>query len=197
MKIGGILIVMCFLLQINYNKSVAQNINNDSISIRENNQIAKTTFTKSKNHSPKLATWLSVVVPGAGQVYNKKYWKVPIIYAAASGAIYGVWFNTKHYNEFRDAYIERLQTGQNHETYYARLQQETLVSARDYYRYYRDLSYIGLGAVYVLQIIDAAVDAHFFDFVIKDDLTVHITPMIVPQTASSFTSTQLLVSLKF
>ncbi len=156
---------------------------------------ASTDTSQVQRHSPKRATLLSAVLPGAGQVYNKKYWKVPIIYAAAGGTLYGVLFNTKYYNAFRDAYKERLSTGTNVDPQYARLQDQTLQSARDYYRYYRDLSYIGLGAVYILQLVDASVDAHFFDFKITEDLSLNVSPIVqpLPQTAS----TQLLFTLKF
>jgi hypothetical protein len=150
------------------------------------------TFVK---HSPKKATWLSVCIPGAGQAYNKKYWKMPIIYAAGGTAVYGIVFYTKQYNNFKSAYIERLTTGINVDSYYSQFQTPTLKSYRDYYRYYRDLSYIGLGAVYLLQIVDAAVDAHFFDFKITDDLSLNVQPTY--QFVGAIPSSQLLFTFKF
>jgi len=150
------------------------------------------TFVK---HSPKKATLLSVFLPGAGQAYNKKYWKMPLVYAAAGTAVYGIIFYSKQYNDFRSAYNERLTTGSNVEEFYNRFQTPTLKNFRDSYRYYRDLSYIGLGAVYLLQIVDAAVDAHFFDFKITDDLSLNVQPTY--QFVGATPSSQLLFTFKF
>lgn len=203
-------IVAFIFMMVWANLSLAQGPINDTISTtfprdttndnaefrsKKSTQATATDTSLKQRHSPRKATLLSMALPGAGQVYNKKYWKVPVVYAAAGGALYGVIFNTKYYNDFKDAYKERLATGSNTDPQYSRLQTETLQSARDYYRYYRDLSYIGLGAVYILQIIDASVDAHFFDFKITEDLSLHVTPTVVPlpQTAS----TQLLFTVKF
>ena len=150
------------------------------------------TFVK---HSPRRATLLSTFVPGAGQFYNKKYWKIPVIYAAGAATLYGIVFYSKEYNNFREAYKIRLATGANEDPYYNRFQTATLKSNRDYYRYYRDLSYIALGAVYVLQIVDAVVDAHFYDFKITDDLSMHVEPIL--NFTGPMANTQLLFTFKF
>lgn len=151
-----------------------------------------TSFTK---HSPARATLLSAVLPGAGQLYNRKYWKIPLIYAAGGAAVYGIVFYTREYNNFRNAYKERLANGFNVDPYYNQFQEPTLQSNRDYYRYYRDLSYIALGAVYILQVVDATVDAHFFDFQITEDLSLHVQP-VIPITAPT-SGSQVLFTLKF
>lgn len=150
------------------------------------------TFVK---HSPRKATLLSTFLPGAGQFYNKKYWKIPVIYAAGAAAFYGVVFYSKEYNNFREAYKVRLATGADEDPYYNRFQIATLKSNRDYYRYYRDMSYIALGAVYVLQIVDAVVDAHFYDFKITEDLSMHIEPVL--NFTGPMANTQLLFTFKF
>lgn len=146
-------------------------------------------------HSPRKATLLSAFLPGAGQFYNKKYWKIPVVYAAGAAALYGIVFYGKEYNNFRDAYKIRLATGVNDDPYYNRFQTATLKSNRDYYRYYRDLSYIALGAVYVLQIVDAVVDAHFYDFKITEDLSMHVEPVL--NFTGPMVNTQLLFTFKF
>lgn len=171
-------------------------IGNDTTyrSVKSNNTSKKDTSTFVK-HSPKKATWLSVCLPGAGQAYNKKYWKMPIVYAAGGTAVYGIVFYTKQYNNFKSAYVERLATGTNADGTYNQFQTPTLKEYRDYYRYYRDLSYIGLGAVYILQIVDAAVDAHFFDFKITDDLSLNVQPTY--QFVGTKPSSQLLFTFKF
>lgn len=159
------------------------------------NSTAKKDTSVFVKHSPKKATWLSVCLPGAGQAYNKKYWKIPVVYAAGGATVYGIVFYSKQYNNFKDAYAERINSGNNADSYYNQFQTPTLKSYRDYYRYYRDLSYIGLGAVYILQIVDAAVDAHFFDFKITDDLSLNVQPTY--QFVGSTPSSQLLFTFKF
>jgi hypothetical protein len=161
----------------------------------KSNTAAKNDTSIFVKHSPKKATLLSVFLPGAGQAYNKKYWKMPIVYAAGGTAVYGIIFYSKQYNNFKSAYSERLTRGNNADSYYNQFQTPTLKSYRDYYRYYRDLSFIGLGAIYILQIIDATVDAHFFDFKITDDLSLNVQPTY--QFVGSTSSSQLLFTFKF
>jgi len=203
-----ILVVVTILLLFVNTTALAQGPINDSLtsntasfsndtsykSIKRNTSAKNDTSTFAK-HSPKKATLLSVFLPGAGQAYNKKYWKMPIVYAAGGTSVYGIIFYTKQYNNFKSAYSERLATGNNVASYYNQFQTPTLKSFRDYYRYYRDLSYIGLGAVYILQIIDATVDAHFFDFKITDDLSLNVQPTY--QFVGSIPSSQLLFTFKF
>jgi hypothetical protein len=169
--------------------------NDNSFRRIKRNSVAKKDTSSFVKHSPKKATLLSAFLPGAGQAYNKKYWKMPIVYAAGGTAVYGIVFYTKQYNNFKSAYSERLITGNNTASYYNQFQTPTLKSYRDYYRYYRDLSYIGLGAVYILQIIDATVDAHFFDFKITDDLSLNVQPSY--QFVGAIPSSQLLFTFKF
>ncbi|MCU0421615.1 MAG: DUF5683 domain-containing protein [Bacteroidia bacterium] len=153
------------------------NVANEPTFVTKKKSTSTTNDTIQK-HSPAKATWLSVMIPGGGQFYNRKYWKVPVIYTAAGAAFYSLLFYQKQYDGFRAAYIERNATNTNNDPFYRQFQTVTLRSNRDYYRYYRDLSYIGLGAVYILQIVDAAVDAHFQDFKITEDLTMQIRPQV-------------------
>jgi hypothetical protein len=120
---------------------------------------------------------------------------MPVIYVAGGAAIYGILFYNKEYNNFREAYKTRLATGTNDDPYYSQFQTPTLQSYRDYYRYNRDLCYIAAGAVYVLQIVDAAVDAHFFDFRITEDLSMNWQPVI--NLNAPVANTQLLFTFKF
>lgn len=159
------------------------------------NKVAKKDTSTFVKHSPKKATLLSVFLPGAGQAYNQKYWKMPIVYVAGGAAVYGIIFYSKEYNVFKAAYAERLNTNANADAFYNQFQTPTLKSYRDYYRYYRDLSYIALGAVYILQIVDATVDAHFFDFKITDDLSLNVQPTY--NLVGNSPSTQLLFTFKF
>lgn len=146
-------------------------------------------------HSPQKATLLSVCLPGAGQVYNKKYWKVPLVYAAAGASLYGALWNNKYYQDFKEQYAFRVANGFSEDPYYTQFQDPTLKSYRDYYHKNRDLSYILLGATYILQIVDAAVDAHFYDFKITEDLSLNVQPQLY--WVSSQAQTHLLFTLKF
>jgi hypothetical protein len=128
-------------------------------------------------HNPRKAVFYSMIVPGLGQVYNHKYWKVPIIYGAGGAFAYFVNFNQVKYKKFRDAYVngspnqQVLIDGQ----YY---NYDILPRGRDYYRRYRDLSVLGFGAIYLLNIIDAMVDAHFYFYDVGNDLTMRIDPVV-------------------
>lgn len=176
------------------NPGIQSEPNSSQPAVRASKPLPKDTGSAPK-HSPRKATLLSVFLPGAGQFYNKKYWKIPIVYAAAGASVLSVISNHKSYINYKRAYSERLSSGSNTDAYYAQFQTTTLQSYRDYYRKNLELSYIACGAVYILQIVDAAVDAHFFDFKITEDLSLSITPYAQPwafQPVQGF-----LFSLKF
>lgn len=136
---------------------------------------------KSEGKNPKLAAAFSAVVPGLGQAYNKKYWKIPIVYAGF-GAL-GYLFNTyeKEYMRYRVAYTAR--TDDNplsiDEFFYTSATASDLKAYRDGARRNRDLTFIGAIALYVLNIVDATVDAHLYDWDTDDDLTLRMTPMFM------------------
>lgn len=128
-------------------------------------------------HSPKKATLYSAVLPGLGQVYNKKYWKVPIIYAGAAALGYTLGFNQRLFTQHKNELIYR-QQGQFNllDPSLDRYSDANLVELQDFYRRNRDLSYIGMFLLYALNLIDAAVDAHFFDFNVDNDLSMRLKP---------------------
>ncbi|MAD50670.1 MAG: hypothetical protein CMC95_05180 [Flavobacteriales bacterium] len=123
------------------------------------------------------ASILSAVVPGAGQVYNKKYWKVPIIYASLATSIYFIKDNQNKLTTYQDAYITRSNGGTD--DYIDIYNNSQLLTIVDYYERNRDVSYIIAGAIYLLNIVDASVDAHLFDFDISEDLSLNTTPKII------------------
>jgi len=136
------------------------------------------TVSKVKKHSPKLATLLSAVIPGAGQAYNKKYWKIPIIYVGLGALGYMANRNNGHYNDFKKAYSE-LYTANKDSTYMidgVAFTLNGLDAGKNYYRRYRDLYVIFTAGLYLLNIVDANVDAHLFDFDISDNISLRITP---------------------
>ena len=123
------------------------------------------------------ASILSAVIPGAGQVYNKKYWKVPIIYASLATSIYFIKDNQSKLKTYQDAYITRTNGGAD--DYIHIYNDSQLLTIADYYERNRDVSYIIATAVYLLNIVDASVDAHLFDFDISEDLSLKTTTRIV------------------
>jgi hypothetical protein len=133
---------------------------------------------KIRLHSPRKAVIYSAVLPGLGQIYNGKYWKLPIIYGAGGALAYAVGYNQLKYTKFRDAYAngnpqeKALIDGQYYDY-------EVLPRGRDYYRRYRDLSVIGFGLLYFLNVVDAMVDAHFFYYDVSDDLSLRIEPAVL------------------
>lgn len=132
-----------------------------------------------KLHSPKKAALYSAVLPGSGQAYNKKYWKMPIIYAGLGTAIYFGISNHKEFKTYKDAYTKRVDNDESTiDQFDGRYTDGNLRDLMSYYQRNRDLSYVLAGLVYVLNIIDASVDAHFYYFNVSNDLSMSIQPAI-------------------
>jgi len=120
--------------------------------------------------SPSRAAFYSAVLPGLGQAYNKKYWKIPIVYAALGTGIYFYTKNNKDYNRVRDAYKRRLAGFQDDE-FQGRLTDDGLRNAQKTLRRNKELSLLITVGLYALNIIDANVDAHLLQYNIDDNLT--------------------------
>ncbi len=149
------------------------------------------------SHSPVKASLLSTALPGAGQFYNKKYWKIPVIYGAFAGLGYLVRFNHDRFSTYREAYILRTDGDANTvDGFTDRYSDSDLQALRDFYRRNRDLSLIFAGLVYVLNIVDASVDAHLYYFDVSDDLSMRVDPAIIPSSTGAL-SASLLVTLNF
>lgn len=128
-------------------------------------------------HSPAKATILSTLIPGLGQIYNHKYWKIPLIYGGLAASSYSIEFNNRQYSRFRKAY--NYLTDNNSATideFSGARSAAELKNYRDAYRRNRDLSVIMFAATYALNIIDANVDAYFFNFDISDKLALRMEP---------------------
>jgi hypothetical protein len=119
---------------------------------------------------PAKAAFYSAILPGLGQAYNKKYWKIPLVYGLLGTAVYVYRFNDIGYNEVRDAYKRRLE-GYKDDKYSYITDDARLVSAQKSYERNRDLSTFFIIGVYVLNIIDANVDAHLKQFNVNDKLS--------------------------
>jgi len=152
-------------------------------------------------HSPKKASVYSAVLPGLGQAYNKKYWKIPLVYGGFAAFGYFIRWNNRNYNTSRQAYMDLTDKDPNTNSYMKLKQiiyydlnnsssvanlKQGLLSSQDYYRRNRDLLIIVTVAFYGLNIIDASVDAHFFNFDISDDLTMNINPTIQQEKNQNF-----------
>ena len=120
--------------------------------------------------APAKAAFYSAILPGLGQAYNKKYWKMPLVYGALGTAIYAYLFNDRKYNEVRDAYKRRLE-GYNDDSFTFITDKERLVSAQKFYQRNRDLSAFFIVGIYIINIIDANVDAHLAQFNVNDKLS--------------------------
>ncbi len=131
-------------------------------------------------HSPKKATIYSAVLPGLGQAYNKKYWKIPIVYAGIGTIAYFTYINNDSYKDYRAAFDYKTGTiteaDQEIIDIAKRYSNESLITLRDYYRRNMELSWIIMALWYGLNVIDACVDAHFFEYDISDDLTLKVEP---------------------
>jgi len=119
--------------------------------------------------APSKAAFFSAVVPGLGQAYNKKYWKIPIVYAGIGTGIYFYNQNTKDYNRFRDAYKRRLAGFEDDE--FQGISDDRLIDAQRTASRNRDVSLIVSIAFYLLNIVDANVDAHLRQYNISDNLS--------------------------
>ena len=142
--------------------------------------------TVTRKHSIRRAAIYSTVLPGLGQVYNRKAWKVPIIYAGFGVLGYFIISNNNEYQLYKEAYVYVA----NDETYpidnplVDKYNQDQLQRGMDYYRRNRDLSIIITSLWYVLNILEAYVDAHFFDYDVSEDLSLKLGPAVTPTFAS-------------
>lgn len=147
---------------------------------------------------PKRAMWLAIVLPGAGQIYNRKYWKLPIFYGGFVGCAYAMRWNNQMYSDYSRAYIDISDDDPNTKSYEnfiklgntldnSNLEQwkAKFKSRKDRFRRWRDLSFFCMVGVYGLSIIDAYVDASLSQFDISDDLSLHVEPGIVGTTSTN------------
>lgn len=141
---------------------------------------------------PKVATYLAIFVPGAGQIYNRKFWKLPIVYGAFVGCAYAVRWNNMMYKDYKHGYYD-LNDDDETTTYYNKLihgeielttanqkrYSDLFKQRKDRYRRWRDISVFATVGVYLLQIVDAYVDASLSEFDISNDLSLSIEPTLM------------------
>ncbi|MFA5814579.1 MAG: DUF5683 domain-containing protein [Bacteroidales bacterium] len=129
-------------------------------------------------HSASKATILAATIPGAGQAYNRKYWKIPIVYVGYTAASYVLFTNQKNYKDSKKNYLALTDTMESTVSQSSKSAAELLADI-DSYRRFRDMSFLALLAWHGLTIIDANVDAHFFNWDVSEDLSLRIRPRAI------------------
>jgi len=154
---------------------------------------------REKEHSPTKATIMSACLPGLGQIYNRKYWKVPVIYAGFGLMSYFIYTNADQYINFKCAYIESVLGNKNGSYSYLvnRYTAEELLSGREYYRRNLEISILLTAVWYALNILDATVDAHLYTFNISDKLAMRFEPVLLSAGPGYKPAGGMKLSLKF
>ena len=148
--------------------------------------------------NPKRALWLALVIPGGGQIYNRKYWKLPIVYGGIIGCLYAMNWNNNMYKDYSQAYLDLTDKDPATQSYNLFLHLGTQIDdsnkdrykdifkkRKDKFRRWRDLSFFVLLGVYALSVIDAYVDAELSNFDISKDLSLKVEPTILNNRSSS------------
>lgn len=160
---------------------------------------------------PMRAVWMGTIIPGYGQIYNRAYWKLPIVYGAFMGCAYAISWNNRMYQDYKQAYRDILTDTDGTKTSYLDMLPDgytlemmggkenytrVLKNGNDTYRRYRDISIVATVLVYALSIIDAYVDAQLYDFDISTDLTMNISPQLYQDDFNN-RSAELHFAIKF
>lgn len=174
MKFFNYILIVCLLLSVSAfsQKKAVKNemeIKNAKIIIDSINPLA-----------PAKAAFYSAILPGLGQAYNKSYWKIPVIYAALGTGLYIIIDNDNKYNDFRNEYKARIQgTNNPNDPYFGPIKNDdSIIRAQRFYQKNRDLAILVTSLIYVLNVIDANVDAHLMQFNVNDKLS--FQPKITP-----------------
>lgn len=167
----------------------------DSMATAETTKRAKRDWSTWRPN-PKRALWLAIVLPGAGQIYNRKYWKLPIVYGGVVGCIYAMRWNNMMYKDYSQAYMDIMDNDELTQSYNQFLHlgtkiddsnkaqyQEIFRKRKDRYRRWRDLSVFSLIGVYALSVVDAYVDASLSEFDISEDLSLRVEPAVLNSNA--------------
>ena len=206
-----ILIAFLLLLAAGSQQAKAQDrIGQDSLTVTTYDSLSvvvDTTFSKKKEvgrdwstwrPNPKRALWLALVIPGGGQIYNRKYWKLPLVYGGFIGCLYAMSWNNTMYKDYSQAYQDLMDKDPNTQSYNQFLHLGTQITPqnetryqdifrkrKDKYRRWRDLSFFVMIGVYALSVIDAYVDAELSVFDISDDLSLRVEPTIINNRSSN------------
>ena len=178
-------------------------VSKDSLQVGGTEVVSSRKKKKDKPHSPHKATIMAMILPGSAQIYNGQWWKVPILYGGIGATVYGLSWNSKYYNKYKKAFLgytnyltekqenpdvayptdnpwDKLMIAGSSAIDFTSSQQQRfkdqLKNKKNYYKRNRDLLYIVSAGIYLVQIIDATVFAHFYDYEINDDLSMRVEP---------------------
>ena len=207
-----ILMAVCLMLgAVSQQASAQDRYDNDSlnaVTFDSLSVVVDTTFSQKKEleqdwstwrPDPKRALWLALVIPGGGQIYNRKYWKLPLVYGGFIGCMYAMNWNNTMYKDYSQAYQDLMDNDPGTQSYNQFLHLGTKITTesditrykeifrkrKDKYRRWRDLSFFVMIGVYALSVIDAYVDAELSVFDISDDLSLRVEPTIINNHSSS------------
>lgn len=146
--------------------------------------------------NPRKATWYAIVCPGLGQIYNRSYWKLPIVYGGVLTFAYFIGWNGRMYNDYRNAYFDITDSDPNTNSFLDLVPKynpeekdkftKQFKTKTTGYRRGRDLCIFGSVALYVVSVIDAFVDAHLYDFEVSEDLSFRIEPVLENYSITSY-----------
>ena len=203
-------IIFAILLLTSIQRDYAQNIQEkdaiDSMLVAISDTLAKDTLVINKTPvnasptkdmsswcpNPQRALWLALVIPGGGQIYNRKYWKLPIVYGGFIGCLYAMNWNNTMYKDYSQAYLDLMDNDPGTQSYNqflhlgmqitpdnAERYKDIFKKRKDRFRRWRDLSFFVLVGVYALSVIDAYVDAELSVFDISKDLSLKVQPTVI------------------
>ncbi len=179
-----------------YRSSIALSPDSSRAALKRQSNYNEAPAIKPFNPDPAKATWLAVVFPGGGQIYNRKYWKLPIVYGGFIGCLYAYNWNSQMYSDYRQAYLDIMDNNPNTDSYKDFFRPgydfdtnkdyvtDVFKKRKDRYRRWRDLSIFAFIGVYVLSVIDAYVDAQLSNFDISEDINLTIQPEIINNTGT-------------
>ncbi len=178
---------------------LADTINADSISIPDISLFTNGRGTNKFQPDPIRAMWLGLVFPGGGQIYNRKYWKLPVFYGGFLGCMYALTWNNMMLRDYSQAYLDIMDDDPNTDSYQNMLPpnyditgredrfKEIFKNRKNRYRKYRDMSIFAFVGVYALSVVDAYVDAELSSFDISPSLSLRLEPAVIPSYAMGTT----------
>lgn len=194
------MLFVCLLLLAGSQRTAAQDRFDDSLSVVVDTTILHKEMVdkwSTWRPDPKRAMWLALVIPGGGQIYNRKYWKLPIVYGGFIGCLYAMNWNNTMYKDYSQAYLDLMDNDPGTQSYNQFLHlgmqitpanedryKDIFKKRKDKFRRWRDLSFFVMVGVYALSVIDAYVDAELSVFDISDDLSLRVEPTIINNHSS-------------
>ena len=196
-----LVLVVSLMLLTGSQRTAAQDRFDDSLSVVVDTTILHKEMVdkwSTWRPDPKRALWLALVIPGGGQIYNRKYWKLPIVYGGFIGCLYAMNWNHTMYKDYSQALIDLVDNDPGTQSYNQFLHLGTQITPanasryedifkkrKDKFRRWRDLSFFVMVGVYALSVIDAYVDAELSVFDISDDLSLRVEPTIINNHSSA------------